>query len=376
MEGIDMIPLSVPYLDGNELKYIKECMDTKHISTSGSFVEKFEHKFIEYIGLKYCLATVSGTAALCLALLVIGLKAGDEVIVPSFTFVATVNSIIYCNANPVFIDINEDSLTIDPYKIREMITAKTKAILVVHVYGIPANMDEICRIAKEYGLYVIEDATESLGSEYNGLRTGTIGDIGCFSFNGNKIISTGAGGMLVTNNSFFFERAKLLSSQAKMLLPNNSYYYEDIGYNYRLPAILGALGIGQLENLNLIIDKKRSVAYTYSKLLSGFDKLILPNEGREIRSNYWLYYIVLKNIDNVEQIRNNLMSFLKDNNIETRPFFKPIHAMHPYKNFRHTSMSITDSASKRGLNLPTSPSLTTQEIEYIVNTIINFSEYQ
>ena len=243
-----MIPLCIPEIRGNEWKYVKECIDTNWVSSVGSYVNLFEERFSEYVGSKSAVVTMNGTAALQLALTTLGIGEGAEVIVPSLTFISSINTIKYVGAEPVFVDVCRDTFVMDAEKIEEMITPKTKAIMPVHIYGHPVDMDRVMEIAKKHNLYVIEDATESLGSTYKGKATGTIGDIGCFSFNGNKLITTGAGGMFVTNNIEYGERAKFLSTQTKVVTDNKAFYHPEIGYNFRMPNLLAAFGVAQLEN--------------------------------------------------------------------------------------------------------------------------------
>jgi dTDP-4-amino-4,6-dideoxygalactose transaminase len=238
---MDNIPLSIPHLDGNEWEYIKECLDTNWVSSVGKYVEKFEEDIAQYIGTNHAVATVNGTAAIHMALKVLGVKEGDKVLVPTLTFIASVNPIKYCNADPVFIDAEKETYNIDPDKLEEKIIElikegnKPKVLIVVHLYGHPAEMDFILDICKKYDIKVIEDATESIGSEYKEQKTGSIGDIGCFSFNGNKLITTGGGGMLVTDNEKWAEKVKYLTTQAKD--DPEQFIHHEVGYNYRLTNI-------------------------------------------------------------------------------------------------------------------------------------------
>ncbi|MEA4828306.1 MAG: aminotransferase class I/II-fold pyridoxal phosphate-dependent enzyme, partial [Clostridium sp.] len=220
-----MIPLCIPEIRGNEWKYVKECIDTNWVSSVGSYVTLFEERFSQYVQSKKAVVTMNGTAAIQLALIALGIGEGDEVIVPSMTFISPVNAIKYVGAVPVFCDVRRDTFVMDEEKIENLITEKTKAILPVHIYGHPVDMDKVMELAKKYNLYVIEDATEALGSQYKEKMAGTIGHIGCFSFNGNKLITTGAGGMLVTNDEKLGERAKFLSTQTKVVLENKAFYH-------------------------------------------------------------------------------------------------------------------------------------------------------
>ncbi len=251
-----MIPLCIPEIKGNEWKYIKECLDTNWVSSVGSYVDKFENDFAVYVEAESAVVTMNGTAALDLALRTLGIGKGDEVIVSSLTFISPVNTIRYVGAEPVFVDVCRDTWVMDADKIEKLITPKTKAIMPIHIYGQTVDMDKIMEIAIKYDLFVIEDATESLGSMYKGKKAGTIGHIGCFSFNGNKLITTGAGGMLVTNYEHLARRAKYLSTQTKTVLENGAFYHEEIGYNFRMPNLLAAMGCAQLENIEEYLNAK------------------------------------------------------------------------------------------------------------------------
>ncbi len=362
-----MIPLSVPEMKGNEWKYIKECLDTNWVSSSGSYVDLFEKKFGEYIGTEKAVVTVNGTAALHLALVSLGIHEGDEVIVSSLTFIATVNAIRYVGAIPVFVDVCRDTFVMDAEKVEELVTDRTKAILPVHVYGHPVDMDAITDIAERHHLYVIEDATESLGSKYKGRNTGTIGHAGCFSFNGNKLITTGGGGMLVTNDPAVGEKVKYLSCQAKTVTGNGGFIHDEIGYNYRMPNVLAAIGVAQLEKIEQFTAIKRNNADFYSELLEGIDGITMPVEKPWAENVQWLYSIVVE--DQFPISRDDLIILLKQSKIESRPFFIPIHTMKPFKHFPCGSMDITNELSMKGINLPSSVSLTREQIRGIVDTI-------
>lgn len=362
-----MIPLSVPEIRSNEWKYIKECLDTNWVSSSGSYVDLFEQKFIEFIGAKKAVVTINGTAALHLALECFGIKEGDEVIVPSLTFIATVNAIRYVGAIPVFVDICRDTFVMDAEKVEELVTDKTRAILPVHVYGHPVDMDIIMDIALRHNLYVIEDATESLGSRYKGKNTGTVGHAGCFSFNGNKLITTGGGGMLVSNDTKVGERVKYLSCQAKTVLSNGGFDHEEVGYNYRMPNLLAAVGVAQMEKITEFICIKRKNAAFYSELLRDIDGITLPVEKSWAENINWLYSIVVEK--KFPLGRDKLILLLRQNGIESRPFFTPVHTMKPYKDFRCGNLENTNILAKTGMNLPSSVSLTKDQIQRVAGII-------
>lgn len=362
-----MIPLCVPEIRGNEWKYIKECLDTNWVSSAGSYVDKFENDFATYVKTKSAVVTMNGTAALELALRTLGVGEGDEVIVSSMTFISPVNTIKYVGADPVFVDVCSDTWVMDGDKIEELITPKTKAIIPVHIYGQLVDMDKVVEIARKYNLYVIEDATESLGSIYKGKMAGTIGDIGCFSFNGNKLITTGAGGMLVTNNCDLGNRAKYLSTQTKTVYDNGAFFHEEIGYNFRMPNILAALGCGQLEKVEEYIKAKLNHGDLYNKLLKDVKGVCTPIEKEGTLNTNWLYSIIVN--DNYPLSRDELIMKLKENGIQARPFFIPVHSMPPYLNCKKGTMAVTDYVSSQGINLPSSVGLTNQEIEKVCKVI-------
>ncbi|QAT40522.1 LegC family aminotransferase [Clostridium sp. JN-9] len=364
-----MIPLCVPEIKGNEWKYIKDCLDTNWVSSVGPYVDKFENDFAGYIGSKKAVVTMNGTAAIELALRTLGIGEGDQVIVSSLTFISPVNTIKYVGAEPVFVDVCRDTWVMDADKIEELITPSTKAILPVHIYGHPADMDKIMKIANKHNLYVIEDATESLGSLYNGKAVGTTAHIGCYSFNGNKLITTGAGGMLVTNNEELGKRAKYLSTQTKTVLENGAFYHKEIGYNFRMPNIVAAMGCAQLECIDEYIEIKRKNAKLYNKLLKDVKGVTLPVEKENVKNVNWLYSAVIE--DDYPLTRDELIFKLKQYGIQSRPFFMPIHHMPPYRECRHGDMSKTDELARKGINLPSSIGLKEEEIEKICRVLSN-----
>ncbi len=367
-----MIPLCVPEIRGNEWKYIKDCLDTNWVSSAGKYVDMFEERFKEYMGVEKAVVTMNGTSAIYLALKVCGIGPGDEVIVPSMTFIASVNPIIYTGAEPVFVDVCRDTFVMDVTRIEELITEKTKAILPVHVYGHPVDMEPLMELADKYGLFVVEDATEALGSEYRTRdgkwhKVGTMGDIGCFSFNGNKLITTGAGGMLVTDNKNFGQKAKFLSTQAKIVGDNKSFIHPEIGYNYRMPNLLAAMGVAQLEKIEEYLDIKRRNAEYYNSLLIKIEGITLPAEKEYAKNSYWLYSVVIE--DEYDIDRDELIGILEKKGVETRPFFQAIHKMEPYLDYKSGDMGITEELSIRGINLPSSVSLRRDDIDRIAGIL-------
>lgn len=367
-----MIPLCIPVIEGNEWNYIKECLDTNWVSSVGSYVDKFEEDFKKYLDSKNAVVTMNGTAAIELALRTLGIGEGDEVIVSSLTFISPVNTIRYVGATPVFAEACEDTWVMDVKKIEELITPKTKAIIPVHIYGHPVDMDELMKIADKHNLYVIEDATESLGSEYKGKKVGNIGHIGCFSFNGNKLITTGAGGMMVTNNDDIGKRAKFLSTQTKVVIENKAFYHPEIGFNYRMPNILAAMGCAQLEKVDEYVKAKRNHAMLYNQLLKDVKGITLPIEKEEVKNVFWLYSVLIE--DDFSLTRDEVIEYLERNGVQARPFFMPIHEMPPYKDYRYNSMDVTNELYRKGINLPSSVSLTEEEIEQICMLIKNINK--
>ncbi|WP_027633912.1 LegC family aminotransferase [Clostridium hydrogeniformans] len=362
-----MIPLCIPQIEGNEWKYIKECLDTNWVSSVGAYVDKFEKDFADYVGAKEAVVTMNGTAALELGLRTLGIGEGDEVIVPSLTFISPVNAIKYVGAEPVFIDVCRNSYVLDTNKIEELITPKTKAILPVHLYGNSVEMDKVMEIANKYNLYVIEDATENLGGLYKGKHAGTIGHIGCYSFNGNKIITTGSGGMLVTNNDSVAKRAKHLSTQTKTVLDNGGFYHDEIGYNFRMPNILAAMGCAQLEKLDEYVSIKRKNANIYNAELKDIKGVTIHKEKECEKGSYWLYSVLIE--EEYGLSRDELILRLMENKIQSRPFFMPIHEMPMYKKCRHGNMDNTIELCSKGINLPSSVSLEKDDIIKIVDII-------
>ena len=367
-----MIPLCEPEISGNEWKYIKECLDTNWVSSVGSYVNLFEEKFGSYVNSKSAIVTMNGTSAISLALQTLGVGSGDEVIVPSMTFIAGVNPVRYVGAEPVFVDVTSDTWVMDVNKVEELISSKTKAIIPTHIYGNMVDMEPLLKIAEKYNLYVIEDATEALGSEYrtsDGVwhKSGTIGHFGAFSFNGNKLITTGAGGMLVTNDEKLGERAKYLSNQAKIALDNGGFYHDEIGYNYRMPNVLAAMGVAQLERIDEFIEKKINISLMYDKLLEKTKGIQFSMQVENVKHSQWLYCLLIN--DKYPTSRDKLIEKLGENGIQSRPFFSGIHKMRPYKNSKSSSMVITDMLTEKGINLPSSVSLTDEQIKYICSII-------
>lgn len=358
------IPVYQPSLCGNERKYVDECIDSSWISSKGRFVEQFESKFAEYIHVKYATSVTSGTTGLHLALVALGIGPGDEVIVPTLTYIASVNAVAYTGATPIFADSVYDTWQIDPSDVRRKITPKTKAIMAVHLYGYPCNMDELIKITHEYGIYLIEDCAEAIGSLYKDKHVGGFGDIAVFSFYGNKTITTGEGGMVVTNNKTLYDRAIHFKGQG--LAKYRQYWHDVIGFNYRMTNICAALGVAQLENVDLFLQKKRNIAKLYREYLS--DTLVsFQKETSDIQNSYWMVSILVDAPKNRDILRDTL----ENNGVETRPLFYPVHTMSMYSKKYHL-FPVAEDLGWRGINLPSYPDLTSDQIHYICNLIKGF----
>lgn len=359
------IPVAQPNFNGKEREYVLDCIDTTWVSSAGKYVQGFEEKFADFCDTKYALSCCNGTVALHLPLLAMGIGEGDEVIIPALTYIATCNAVKYVNATPVFADIDPDTWNLDPTKIEEKITEKTKAIIVVHLYGNPADMDAIMDIAKRHKLYVIEDAAEAHGALYKGRKVGSIGDVGTFSFFGNKVITTGEGGMVVTNNTKLNEKMRLFKGQG--VDPQKRYWHTVVGYNYRMTNIEAAIGLAQLENIDTHISLRKNVMELYSKYLEEVkDYVTFQKVEKEDSSIYWMVSLIFN--DNVKLERDEIMQKLQDAGIETRPVFYVINDMPPYKSdevFEHASR-----ISDRGINLPTYGTITEEEVKYVCDALI------
>jgi len=319
--------LDAPNLGTLEKEYILRAIDSTYVSTVGPFVPEFEEKFATYVGSGRAVSVQSGTAALHLALYELGIGKGDEVIVPPLTFIATINPVLYVGATPVIVDMNPETWNIEPDEIEKAITPKTKAIIPVHLYGNPCNIDAIMKIAKEHSLYVIEDATESLGATYKDRQTGTFGDFGCFSFNGNKLITTGGGGMIVTNYIDKAQHIKFLVNQARDA--SRGYYHPEMGFNYRMTNLEAALGLAQLARIDEFIEKKRKFRKIYQEIFNDLPYIKFQEESDNASGSWWLTCIKIeKDID-----ISNLMIKLKEKGIPNRRIFMPASEMPYLKKF-------------------------------------------
>ena len=358
------IPVAEPLLNGNEKAYVTDCVETAWISGSGKYVRGFEEGFAEFCGTKHAIAVANGTVALHVALVALGLEPGDEVIVPDLTYIASANTVQYCGATPVFVDCDPVTWTIDPEDVRRKITPRTRGIMPVHIYGHPAEMGPINEIAKEHDLFVIEDAAEAHGALYKDQRTGGISDVATFSFYGNKIITTGEGGMITTNDDELAKKIRLLRGQG--MDPDRRYWFPVVGYNYRMTNIQAALWLAQFERIDWFIQRRREVAAAYEARLKDSD-LTLPAEASWATNVYWLYSVLVpEDVD-----RDQVMADMDDAGIETRPFFYPMHTLPPYHDpDGDAKFPVSTDVAARGMNLPSSATLTDDDLDYVSETLL------
>lgn len=351
------VGLHEPKFCGNEWKYVKDCIDTGWVSSVGSYVDLLEKNLAEKCGKKFAVVTVNGTEALHIALKLAGVGSGDQVLVPSMTFVATVNSISYCGAIPHFIDIERDTFGIDPHKLDEYLSKQDatqfKAIIPVHIFGHPCKIEEIQEVAEKYNIPVIFDAAEALGSDYKGHPCTSHGLFSTTSFNGNKIITTGGGGAILTDDAILAQRAKHLTTTAKR--PHEwEFIHDEIGYNYRMPNINAALGCAQLEQLENFVTAKRNLANKYKEIFKYMDHLFwFVEEPENTRSNYWLNTILLQD----EAERDTVLADLHTYKFLCRPIWKPMHQLDIYNKYPHMDLSTTEQIAPKMINIPSSVKL-------------------
>lgn len=367
------IPLSFPVFNGNENLYTQQAIVSGCIATNGQFIDKFEAKLSKRLKTHESVALNSGTSALHLAMVLLGISSGDEVICQSFTFCASANPIVYLGAKPIFVDSEKDTWNICPELLEDAILSriskgkKPKAIVVVHLFGMPAKMNEILEVADKYEIPVLEDAAEAIGSKYLGRPCGTIGRIGIFSFNGNKIITSGGGGALISNDTAIIQRAKLLSTQAREDLP--FYHHLEIGYNYKMNNLSAAVGFAQLEQLDLFINKRRAVNQRYRKLLKDFPGILFQTESNDSFSNYWLTTILVdkeKTGFSNDQLKNALMK----KGIESRFLWKPLHTQPVFNMTPFYGGNLSERFFENGLCLPSSVDLTSEEQERVLEVFL------
>jgi len=356
-------PVAIPNLGGNELKYLTDAFLSTWISSTGSYIDKFEDKFSNYSDCRYGVTVSNGTVALHVALVALGVGRGDEVIIPDLTFAATINAVLHANATPVIVDVEEDSWCIDPKEIAKAITTKTKAIIPVHLYGQVCNMDRIMSLSKQHNIKIIEDCAEAHGATFKGRKVGSFGDIGCFSFYGNKVITTGEGGMCVTNSTKLNDKLRLLRDHG--MSKTKRYYHEVVGYNYRMTNLQAAIGLAQFER----IDKIHKNRYLYEQLYRRSSLKLHFRFQQNLEDRGRITWLVCLLVDEKTE-RDKIVKILQKNGIDARPFFYPLSSMDIYKEYVYSSNSIAKKVSRLGINLPTYESLKSlEQIEIIIKKI-------
>jgi perosamine synthetase len=370
------IPLSIPHLNGNEGAYLKECLDTNAVAAAGPFIERFEKAVAAYVGAPHAVAAASGTAAIHVALRTLDVGPDDAVLVPDFTFVASVNPVLYCGALPILLDVDRRTGALDAGAVREFLRLecdrrpdglrhrasgkRVRVMLPVHLYGHPADLDALASLAKEHDLLVVEDAAECLGAKYKGARVGGRGDLVCLSFNGNKVITAGAGGMIVGAREDWLRRARHLITQAKS--HPTEYLHDEVGFNYRMPALNAALGLAQMEKLGDHLARKRAMADAYAKALAGIPGVTLLREESWAWSSYWLNTVL---IDPAVRSVVDVAAALRAEKIEARRVWPPLHGQAPYKDCPYTGAPNGEWLYARGLNLPSSVGLKDADLERV-----------
>lgn len=363
------IPVNTPLLSGNELKYLTECIETGWISSEGPFIKDFETKFSKYVERKFGVAVSNGSAALDIAIQALQLGKGDEVIMPTFTIISPAQSVVRAGAIPVLVDSHSETWNMDVSQIEAKITPKTKAILVVHIYGLPVDMDPVLALCKKYKLYLIEDAAELIGQTYKGKQCGSFGDISTFSFYPNKQITTGEGGMIVCNDENLAERCKKLRNLA--FEPGRRFIHHELAWNYRMTNLQAALGLAQLEKIKEHLIKKREIGQAYQKGLKGIKGLQLPLASTDYSENiYWVYAMVAE----TEALANETVKKLNDKQIGTRPFFWCMHEQPIFQKmgfFRNECYPVAEKLARNGFYVPSGLGLTVQEVELVCKTLLS-----
>lgn len=362
-----IIPVCEPTLGGNEMKYVQQAIETNWISSAGGFIRDFEARFAEACGTRYGIACANGTVAMHLAMATLGLEPGDEVIIPTFTMIATINAVTYCGATPVLVDSELDYWQMDVQQVADKITPRTKAIVPVHIYGHAVDMDPLMELARQHGIDVIEDAAEAHGGEYKGRRCGSLGDAAGFSFYGNKIITTGEGGMITTNDREIARLAWNLRDHA--FSTERHFWHKYVGFNYRMTNLQGAVGLAQVEQLDNFVAARRHNAAAYTQRLRDIPGITTPPEAEWAKNVYWMYGIL---VDEAEygMNRDQLRRELADHGIETRTFFIPMHCQPVYwEAFKGQRYPVAEQLCRDGFYLPSASSLPVEEIQYIADVI-------
>jgi perosamine synthetase len=360
------LPVAAPALVGRELEYVADCVESTWISSTGSYIERFENGFAGFCDAEHGVACCNGTVALHLALLALGVGPGDEVIVPTLTYVASANAVRYCGADPVLVDSESETWNLDPSAVAEAVTSRTKGIVAVHLYGHPADLDPLLELAEREGLFVLEDAAEAHGAAYKGHRVGGLGTCGMFSFYGNKIITTGEGGMVVTNDADLADRVRLLRGQGQD--PERRYWFPVVGFNYRMTNVAAAIGVAQLERIDWHVGRRREIAGWYRESLAGDSRFAFSPEADWAENAYWMSCVVLS--DEVCRSRDEVAHALAAEGVDTRPFFYPVHSLPPYREQAEgRSFPVADALAARGLNLPSSALLSREDVDYVCDAL-------
>ena len=361
-----LIPVAAPVFAGREKEYVADCMESGWISSGGKYVVLVEAAFAKFCGGRGAVACCNGTAALHVALVALGVRPGDEVIVPTLTFVATANAVTYCGARPVFADSEPVTWNLDPAQVEAKITPRTKGIIPVHLYGHPADMDALRQVARRHGLFILEDAAEAHGALYKEQRAGSLGDIAAFSFYGNKIIATGEGGMVVTNDDALAARVRLLHGQGMDL--SQRYWFPVVGYNYRMMNLPAAIGLAQVERADWHLARRQEIALRYMERLRDVKGITWQGEEPQVKHARWLFTITLT--DEAAIGRDELMQRLLRRGIETRPVFYPMHILPPYRESAGAeSFPVAEHIARRGISLPTWAGLNREDVSYICDAL-------
>lgn len=369
-----MIPVCEPCLSENAFKYVEDCLISNEISSAGKYVSRFEEAFASFCGVRFGISCSSGTAALHLCLAALDIGPGDEVILPSFTMIATCNAVIYTGATPVLVDSEPVTWNINPEVIADAITPRTRAIIVVHTYGHPVDIDPIASIADKKGIHLIEDAAEAHGAEYKGRPCGSLGLMAAFSFYANKIITTGEGGAVTTSDAHVAERARALRNHC---FTERRFLHNGIGFNYRMTNLQAAVGLSQIEDAEKLLTARRGNAKLYNELLSDIPGIVTPPEASWAKNAYWMYGILLE--DSFPCDRDMTMTALRNKGVDSRPFFLPMHqqpaydAPIPNKPRRHRNLGVSEDLSRRGLYLPSGSGLTREEIQTVAEAVRGIS---
>lgn len=364
------IPVCTPLMAGNELAYVTDAVESNWVSSSGPYVEKFEQAFADHHGRKFAVSVSSGTAALHLCCAAIGLQPGDEVIVPTFTMIASAYAVIYCGATPVFVDCDAETWTLQTSQLEEALSPRTRAVMAVPIYGHPCDLAEIREFANRNQLTLIEDAAEGLGSEYQGKLCGSESTLAAFSFFANKLITTGEGGMAVTDDRQLFEQMKMCRNMGFSNSGPRNYDHETLGFNYRMTNLAAALGLAQLEQFTQLLELRRENAFHYNRLFADHNLIVTPAEKPWAKNSYWMYGIVISGFDS--ELRDRLINDLAHEGIETRPFFSPLHRQQVLRDKSRacTEITVAIDIADRGLYLPSGPRLCAEDRVRVAETMI------